>query len=143
MAASSSDHARALGSGEALGLRPYPHRWWLRRSGRSEPPGQRFRESGVGSVSDPGNVSVGPDQHGSGSGDLAKYRKLARTGIFSVDELDPVRPWSDVEAAGLTEVEQHRPGVVQQLEDSPRLSAVTRSRSGMRRPSSGCPSPRS
>ena len=25
------------------------------------------------SVSDPGNVSVGPDQHGRGSGDRAKY----------------------------------------------------------------------
>ena len=37
-------------------------------------------------------------------------------GVFGVDQLDPVRPWSDVEAAGLTEVEEHRPGVVQQGE---------------------------
>ena len=40
--------------------------------------------------------------------------------VLGVDQLDPVGPWSDVEAAGLTEVEQHRPGVVQQLEDSER-----------------------
>src|SRR5438105_11920441 len=91
-----------------------------RRSRRSEPGGQRFRESELGSVSDPGNVSVGPDQHGSGSGDRAKYRKLPRTDIFSIDQLDPVSPWSDVKAAGLTEVEQHRPGVVQQGEDPQR-----------------------
>jgi hypothetical protein len=32
----------------------------------------------------------------------------------------PGQPTSDVEAAGLTEVEQHRPGVVQQLEDPQR-----------------------
>src|SRR3982074_48764 len=92
----------------------------LCRSGRSEPGGQRFRESELGGVSDPGNVSVGPDQHGSGSGDRAKYRKLPRADIFSIDQLDPVSPWSDVNAAGLTEVEQHRPRVVQQLEDTER-----------------------
>ena len=33
-------------------------------------------------------------------------------------ELNPIRPWSDVEAAGLTEVEEHWPGVVQQREDA-------------------------
>src|SRR3984893_2985442 len=92
----------------------------LCRSRQSEPGGQRFRESEVGSVSDPGNVSVGSDQHGSGSGDRAKYRKLPHTDIFSIDQLDRVSRWSDVKAAGLTEVEQHRPGVVQQLEDSER-----------------------
>ena len=31
--------------------------------------------------------------------------------------LNPICPWSDVEAAGLTEVEEHRPGLVQQGED--------------------------
>ena len=37
-----------------------------------------------------------------------------------VDQLNPIRPWRDVEAAGLAEVEQHRPGIVQQGEDPQR-----------------------
>src|SRR3954469_7457256 len=97
-----------------------PGSWWLCRSGRSEPGGQRFRKPQVGALSHPSNVSVGTDHHGSGSGDRAKYRKLPHADRFSVYQLDPVSPWSDVEAAGLTEVEQHRPGVVQQLEDTER-----------------------
>ena len=44
---------------------------------------------------------------------------------------------------GSPEVEQHRPGIVEQLEDPLRAVGVTRSRSGIRRPSNGCPSPRS
>ena len=44
----------------------------------------------MGSVPDPGNVSVRPGQHGSGSSDHAKYRKLPQADIFSIDELDPV-----------------------------------------------------
>ena len=65
-------------------------------------------------------------------------------GVLGVDELDAVRPRRDVEAAGLAEVEQHRPGVVQQREDARSgRRRCRRSRSGMRRPSSGCPSPRS
>ena len=40
--------------------------------------------------------------------------------VFGVDELNPICPWSDVEAAALTEVEQHRPGIVQQAENPPR-----------------------
>ncbi len=71
-------------------------------------------------LSHPGDISVGPDQHGGGSGDRAKYRKLPRTDVFGVDQLDPIRPWRDVEAAGLAEVEQHRPGIVQQGEDPQR-----------------------
>ena len=59
-------------------------------------------------------MPVGPDQHGSGSSDGAKYRKFPRAVVCRVDHLDPVRPWSDVEAAGVAEVEQHRPGIVQQ-----------------------------
>ena len=39
---------------------------------------------------------------------------------LDVDQLNPIRPWSDVEAAGLTEVEQDRPGIVQQGEDPER-----------------------
>ena len=51
------------------------------------------------------DISVGPDQHGGGSSDRAECRKLPRTDVFGVDQLNPIRPWSDVEAAGLTEVE--------------------------------------
>ena len=40
------------------------------------------------------------------------------TNVFGVDKLNPICPWRDVEAAGLTEVEEHRPGIVQQCEDS-------------------------
>src|SRR5262249_11113819 len=67
-------------------------------------------------VSHPGNISVGPNQHGSGSSDRTKYRKLPHTNIFSVDQLNAIRPWSDVEASGLTEVEQHWPGIMQEGE---------------------------
>ncbi len=70
----------------------------------------------MGEVSHPGYIAVGPHQHGSGSNDRAKDRKLPQTTICSVDHLNPIRPWSDVEAAGLTEVEEHRPGLVQQGE---------------------------
>src|SRR5437870_13286364 len=77
-------------------------------------------EPQAGSVSHPGYVSVGPNQHGSGSSDRAKYRKLPDANVFGVDQLNPIRPWSDVEAAGLPEVEKHRPGIVQQGEDPPR-----------------------
>jgi hypothetical protein len=38
--------------------------------------------------------------------------------------MDPVSPRSDVKAAGLTEVEQHRLGAVQQLEDSERTAST-------------------
>jgi hypothetical protein len=37
-----------------------------------------------------------------------------RTNIFDADQLDPIRPRRDVEAAGMTEVEEHGPGTVQQ-----------------------------
>jgi len=33
--------------------------------------------------------------------------------------LNPIRPWSDVEGAGLTEIEQYRSGIVQQGEHPP------------------------
>ena len=87
---------------------------------RSEPGGQRVSEPRLGQVSHPGHISVGPNQHGGGSSDRPEYRKLPRTDVFGVDQLNPIRPRSDVEAAGLTEVEQHRPGIVQQGEDPQR-----------------------
>jgi hypothetical protein len=63
---------------------------------------------------------LAPDQRGHGSRDFPKCGKLPRTGVGGVDHLNPIRPWSDVEAAGLTEVEEHRPGIVQQGEDPQR-----------------------
>src|ERR1700722_908412 len=90
----------------------------------SEPGSQGATQSGLGAVPHPGDISVGPDQHGSGSRDRAKYRKLPRTSVFGVDQPDPaVCPRRDVKAAGLTEVEQHRPGVVQQGEYPQRAAA--------------------
>ena len=70
---------RPLGSGHGHGGRPRRRdrpaiallrmfsplrlRWF------PEPGGQRVGEAGVGSVTDPGDVPVGPDQHGRRSGD--------------------------------------------------------------------------
>src|ERR1700749_3419379 len=92
----------------------------LRRSRRSEPGGHRVWEPLAGYVAHPGDISVGPDQHSSGSSDLAEYRKIPGATIFGVDQLNPVRPRSDVEAAGLTEIEEYRPGLMQQGEDPQR-----------------------
>src|SRR6185436_10405933 len=85
----------------------------LRRS-KSEPGGQCVSEPRLGRVSHPGHISVGPDQHGLGSRDGAKHWKLPHAITFGVDNSDPIRPWRDVEAAGVTQIEQHRPGLVQQ-----------------------------
>src|SRR4051812_16598381 len=76
----------------------------LRRTGRSEPPRQRVSEPRLGLLTYPGHIAVGPDQHDSGSGDRAEHRKLPRAVVSGVDLLDPVRPWRDVDATGLTEV---------------------------------------
>ena len=48
---------------------------------------------------------------------LAQGRKFPVPGIFGVDQLNPICPGSDVEAAGIVEVEERRPGIVQQGED--------------------------
>jgi hypothetical protein len=72
---------------------------------RSEPPAQRVSEPQLGQVSHPGHIPVGPNQHGSGSWDRPEYRKLPRTNVCGVDQLNPICPWSDVQAAGLTKVE--------------------------------------
>jgi hypothetical protein len=88
----------------------------LRRFRRSEPGSQRVAQSGIGAIPHPGDVSIGSDQHGSGGCYLAQPRKLPIAGILGVDRQRSVCPWSDVEVAGLTEVEEHRPGIVQQGE---------------------------
>jgi len=116
----------------------------VRRSRRSEPSGQRVSEPQLSQVVRSPTHAKYP-QHGGRSSDRPEYRKLSRTNVLGVDSLNPICPRCDVETAGFIKVEQHRPGIVQQGEDPQRAGGgvVTRSTSGMRRPSSGCPSPRS
>src|SRR6185312_14223569 len=94
----------------------------LRCSRRSEPSGQRFSESQLSQVPHPRHIPVGPNQHGGGSSNRPESRKLPRTNVFSVDQLNPICPGSDVEATGLTEVEEYWPGTLQQGEDAQRAA---------------------
>src|SRR4030088_2649967 len=88
----------------------------LTRRGRSEPGRKCLRQLWVREVSRPGDMSVGSDQHGRGSSDLAKDRELPHARMLGVDEPDSIRPRRNVETAGFTEVEEHWPGGVQQGE---------------------------
>src|SRR5262245_23087710 len=88
--------------------------------GRSEPGGQRVGKSPPGRDPHPSHISVWPYQHGGGRGDRAKYGKLPRTGIPGIDKPDPTGPRRNLEITGLTEVDQHGPGLVQQGEGSQR-----------------------
>jgi hypothetical protein len=45
----------------------------------------------------------------------AEPRRRWDTNVFGVDQLNAICTRSDAEAAGLTEVEEHRPGIVQQV----------------------------
>ena len=65
-------------------------------------------------------MSVGPNQYGVGSRDHAEHRKFPHAVIFRVDQLNPVRPWRDVEGVGRTKIEQQRPALVQEGENPPR-----------------------
>ena len=65
-------------------------------------------------------MSVGSDQHRTGRSDRAEYRELPHAVVPGVDQPNPIGPWFDVEAAGFAEVEEHGPGIVQQVEDSRR-----------------------
>src|SRR5205814_10179980 len=103
-----------------LGPRPSPA---LRGGGRSEPGAQRIGEPQLRSVSDPGYVSIRPNEHGGRSRDWAERGELPWTRVCRVDHLDPICPRSDLEAAGLTKVEEHRAGTVQQGEDPQRAVA--------------------
>src|SRR5207248_4723433 len=104
------DTARLLTAVTALGFRV------LSRSGRSEPGRKCLRQLRVREVSCPGDMPVGSDQHGRGSIDLAKDRELPHAIVPGVDQPDSIRPRRNVGTAGLTEVEEHGPGVVQQGE---------------------------
>src|SRR5262245_40957680 len=83
---------------------------------RSKPSGEGGSQAPVSLVSDPCHRSVGPDQDGIGSSDRADDGKLPRAEIFGVDQLNPICPRGDIEAPLPIEVEQQRPGIVQQRE---------------------------
>ena len=85
-------------------------------TGRPEPGGERVNKPDLSLIPYPSHISIGPDQHGRGCGDRTHHRKIPFTNIFRLNRLNPIGPRSDVEAAGLTEVEQHRPGMTQQGE---------------------------
>ena len=80
---SHSSHIRQLAQEEGR-AKSTPAR--LRRGRRSEPGGQRVSEPHLRDVADPRHISVGTNQHGGGSRDRAKRRKLPRTGVFGVDQ---------------------------------------------------------
>src|ERR1700716_4337135 len=90
----------------------------MSRSGRSKPRRKCLRQLWVREVSRPGDMSVGSDQHGRGSSDLAKDRELPHASMPGVDEPDSIRPRRNVETTGCTEAEEHGPGLVQQGEDA-------------------------
>src|SRR5262245_66430840 len=80
----------------------------LRRKRRSEPSRQRLREPRLSEVTDPRHISVGANQRGGGSSNRPKYRKIPRTNIIGVDQLNPIRPRRDVETTTFTEIDQQR-----------------------------------
>src|SRR4051794_37540136 len=65
-------------------------------------------------------MAVWSDQHRRGSGDLAEKGQLPGALVLSVVEAHPRCPTTDIEAARVTEVQQHRPGLVQQREHTRR-----------------------
>src|SRR5688572_20456622 len=87
-----------------------------------EPGGQGVGEPELRLVSHPRHIAVGPNQHGGGSSYLPERRQLPRASVPGVDQLHAICPWSDVEASGNTEVQQHNPGIVQQGEDPQRAA---------------------
>lgn len=72
---------------------------------RPEPGGQGIGKPQVRTVTDPGHISVRPDQYGGGSSDRSDCRELPCANVCSVNWLNPICPGSDVEPARLTEVE--------------------------------------
>ncbi len=61
-------------------------------------------------------MPIGSDHHSRRRSDLASDRELPYAIVAGVDQPDSTRPRRDVNAAGLTEAEEHGPGVVQQGE---------------------------
>ena len=83
------------------------------RCRRSEPSRQRVNKPWLSQLSDPRHISVGPNQYGTRSNNGSDRRQFPHTSIFGVDQANAIRPRSDIETAALTEVEQHRPRIVQ------------------------------
>ena len=63
-------------------------------------------------VSHPSHVAVGPDEDGGGSGDFANHWKLPLAFVLSIQQLNAICSSCDVEGAGFTHIEKHRPGFV-------------------------------
>jgi hypothetical protein len=63
-------------------------------------------------------MAVGANQHGGRSCHRAECWKLPYATILSFDQVNSIRPGSDVEAAGLAEVEEYWSGFVQQGEEA-------------------------
>jgi hypothetical protein len=92
----------------------------LRGGRRPEPNGQGIRETLAGLLANPGDIAVGTNQDCGGSGDFSEQGKFPGTVVLGIDEADAAGPGSDVEAAGLAEIEQHRLGRVEQCVDAVR-----------------------
>ena len=58
----------------------------------SEPGGEGVTQSRIRAVPHPGDISVGPDQHGGGSGDRAEHRKLPHAGVRRRRSSGPGQP---------------------------------------------------
>jgi hypothetical protein len=81
------------------------------RSRWSEPGGERLGKARAAfPLCHPGDISVGPDQHGRRGSHGAKDRELPQALKCGLDQLNPIGPGRDVDGAGLAELEQYRPG---------------------------------
>jgi hypothetical protein len=108
-------------------------------------PNQVVSASGSpGPVSSPTQATCpsGRDQHGRGGGDLAQDGELPHPDMHSVDQLHSSRPGVMSNTPGSPRFNSTGRASCSKVNTRSGPSAVTRSRSGMRRPSSGWPSPR-
>src|SRR5215217_1032606 len=84
--------------------------------GLAEPSLERLVQAHVRTVPYPGDVAIGPDQHGPGPRDGAEHRQLPGAFIAGVDPAYPLRPRRNVDAVRIAKVEQHGASCVQQAE---------------------------
>ena len=114
------------------------------RVSRPEPGGQRLGEPLPASVFHPRHMAVGPDQHRGRGGDLAEHRKLPRAGVLGVDRPGPGPPTARRRTApGSPRFSNTGRASCSRANTRSGPPAVPRSRSGIRRPTKGCPAPRS
>src|SRR3954469_23743703 len=95
----------------------------LGRNTRPEPGSQRVTKSSISSLSHPRHISIRPNQYCCRSSDSSDSRQLPLTVVPGVDQPDAIRPSSNVDAAGLSEVDYHRPRIMQQCEYTQRSIA--------------------